>query len=176
MYIHIYVYASLYLHIHVVVSEYTNIYIYIYVVPRHELVLGSLLAFRSKIRVSSLNGMKKIKIESKKTMNNVADETPTRASKDSLADIAKRSLGEVLKECDWVRDTVGPQLGVQVCLYIYICLHIYALSIHIYIHICIYKYIYMVSFIICMLTLSLMPLAFLCRIRFCETLVVIFFK
>eukprot|EP00596_Hydrurales_sp_CCMP1899_P009974 CAMPEP_0119037152 /NCGR_PEP_ID=MMETSP1177-20130426/5330_1 /TAXON_ID=2985 /ORGANISM="Ochromonas sp, Strain CCMP1899" /LENGTH=614 /DNA_ID=CAMNT_0006998017 /DNA_START=119 /DNA_END=1960 /DNA_ORIENTATION=- len=85
------------------------------VVPRHELVLDSLLAFRSKIRGASLNGMKKIKIESKKTISeSVTDETATKASKESLADIAKSSLGEVLKECDRVRDTVGPMLGVKI--------------------------------------------------------------
>jgi cysteinyl-tRNA synthetase len=83
-------------------------------VPRHELVLDSLLAFRSKIRSASLNGLKKIKIESKKTSN--TDEMAIKASKDSLAiyNIGKSSLGEVLVECDFVRDTVGPQLGVQI--------------------------------------------------------------
>lgn len=84
------------------------------IVPRHELFLDSLLAFRSKIRSAGLNGLKKIKIESKKTSN--IDEMAIKASKDSLAiyNIAKCSLGEVLVECDFVRDKVGPQLGVQI--------------------------------------------------------------
>ena len=71
-------------------------------------LLESLLAFRSKVRTSSVNCLKSIKSENKK--KKVMDDK----SVDLTADIARTGLNDVLTACDALRLSIGEELGLRI--------------------------------------------------------------
>lgn len=94
------------------------------VIPFEGKLLDELLAFRCKVRSTSLHGLKNIKIELKKNKNKLKNSStaiPSTPSEVNTGDssagsvvVAKRALEDVLTVCDHVRDSVGPQLGIHI--------------------------------------------------------------
>ena len=83
-----------------------------------EAAIQTLLTFRSKVRAASLTGTKSLKAARKhaKSLSNTdtVDTTATAMVKHEAVIEASESLGKVLEACDWVRNTAGPAMGIQI--------------------------------------------------------------
>lgn len=73
-------------------------------------ILESLLAFRSKVRSSSLNCIKGIKSDERRRKKDLEGSKAT----DPVLETAKIALEDVLTSCDSVRLSIGQELGLQI--------------------------------------------------------------